>query len=122
MRVYQIGRAYQPADIETGDVARHFLAWLSDAGPVLERLIRYWLMVPPDAGGLGALVESDADIATLQTEITRLCRPEPAPGRPAGPAREPELSVALGQPPQGPADTHTGSDVSIVGEAEDKEY
>lgn len=123
MRVYQIGRAYQPADIDTGDAARQFLAWLTDdAGPVLERLIRSWLMMPPDAGGLGALVESEADVATLRAEITSLCRPEPAPSRPGGLAREPRPPVAPGGSAQCPADANAGSDVPIVGEAEGKEF
>ena len=82
MRVYQIGRAYQPADIDTGDAAGRFLAWLADdAGPVLARVIRTWLMLPPDAGGLGALAESEADVSALQAEITARCRrAQHAPG------------------------------------------
>jgi hypothetical protein len=123
LRVYQIGRAYQPADIDTGDAARQFLAWLADdAGPVLERLIRSWLVLPPDAGGLGALVESEADVATLQAEITKLCRPGHAPGRPARPAREPRPSMTSGRSVQGPADADPGSGASVVGEAQDKEF
>lgn len=75
MRVYWIGRAYQPADIDTGDAARRFLAWLAqDAGTVLASMIRTWLMLPADAGGLGALAESEADVAALQAEIATLCR------------------------------------------------
>lgn len=123
MRVYQIGRAYQPADVDTGDAARQFLAWLADdAGPVLERLIRSWLMLPPDAGGLGALVESEADVVTLQTEITKLCRPGHAPGRSAGLAREPGSSITPDGSAQGPADADPGSGASVVGEAQDKEF
>lgn len=120
MRVYQIGRAYQPAEIETGDAARQFLAWLADAGP-LERLIRSWLILPPDTGGLGALVESEADVAALQAEITRLCRPGRAPSRPAGPARALRPFAASGRPVQSPADADPSSDAPTVGEAEGRE-
>lgn len=82
MRIYEIGRDYQPVEIDTGDTARRFLAWLADAaGPVLAGVIRTWLTLPPDVGGLGALVESDADVAALLAEVSALCRrAAPAPG------------------------------------------
>jgi hypothetical protein len=75
LRIYEIGRDYQPAEIDTGETARRFLAWLADAaGPVLTGVIRTWLTLPPDVGGLGALVESDADVVALYAEVAALCR------------------------------------------------
>jgi hypothetical protein len=75
LRVYEIGRGYQATEIDTGDAARRFLAWLGEgAGPVLAGVIRTWLPQPPDAGGLGALAESDGDVTALHTEVAALCR------------------------------------------------
>jgi len=120
LRVYWIGRAYQPADIDTGDVARWFLAWLAnDAGMALTRLIRAWLVLPADAGGLGALAGSEADVAALQAEVAALCR-QPAAGhstgRPAAtpgpahlrPGQHAPASPAPGSPPPGAPQTKPG--------------
>ena len=76
MRVYEIGRDYQPTEIDTGDAASRFLGWLAGphASALLVQAIGLWLPLPPDAGGLGALAESEADIAALQAEIAALCR------------------------------------------------
>lgn len=76
MRVYEIGRDYQPTEIDTGQAASRFLGWLAgpEARALLTQAIGIWLVLPPDAGGLGALVESEADVGVLQTEIAALCR------------------------------------------------
>src|ERR1022692_2502154 len=76
LRVYVIGRDYQAIEIDPADAARRFLAWLADAAnPVLAEVIQTWLWQPPDAGGLGALAESDRDVATLRGEITAVWLP-----------------------------------------------
>ena len=73
MRVYVIGRDYQATEIDAAEAARRFLAWLTDAAnPALAKVIQTWLWQPPDAGGLGALAESDRDVAALRTEVTAL--------------------------------------------------
>jgi hypothetical protein len=70
LRVYLIGRGYQAVEVGTADAARRFMSWLAEtANPVLSELIQFWLWQPPDAGGLGALVESTQDVAMLQAEI-----------------------------------------------------
>lgn len=76
MRVYEIARDYQPTEIDTGEAASRFLGWLAgqDASALLAHAIGLWLVLPPDAGGLGALAESEADVAALQAEISALCR------------------------------------------------
>jgi len=73
LQVYVIGRDYQPSEIDAADAARRFTAWLAEeANPVLGEIIQAWLWQPPDAGGLGALAESDGDIAGLRAEIAAL--------------------------------------------------
>jgi hypothetical protein len=85
LRVYVIGRDYQATEIDAADAARRFMAWLADAAnPVLAEVIQTWLWQPPDAGGLGALAESDGDVAALQAEITARWRPAHLDGRPDG--------------------------------------
>lgn len=75
MRVYMIGRDYQATEIDTADAARRFTAWLAyGANPVLAEVIQTWLWQPLDAGGLGALAESDRDVAALRSEIAALWR------------------------------------------------
>ena len=67
MQVYVIGRDYQATEIDAADAARRFMAWLANAtNPVLAEVIQTWLWQPPDAGGLGALAESDGDVAALR--------------------------------------------------------
>ena len=84
MRVYVIGRDYQATDIETGDVARRFLAWLADdANGALTEVIQTWLWLPADSGGLGALAESAWDVALLRAEVIMVWRA--APGDADGP-------------------------------------
>ena len=81
MRVYLIGRDYQPTDIDVTDAARRFLAWLADAAnPELTDLVQTWLWQPPDAGGLGALAESPADVAQLRAQVTQAWQ-QPQPDR-----------------------------------------
>ncbi len=76
MRVYLIGRDYQATDIDTGEVARRFVAWLADdANAALTEVIQTWLCLPADSGGLGALAESAWDIALLRAEVVAVCRP-----------------------------------------------
>jgi len=73
LRVYVIGRDYKATEIDAADAARRFTAWLADGGnPVLAEVIQTWLWQPPDAGGLGALAESDSDVAALRTEVAAL--------------------------------------------------
>jgi hypothetical protein len=73
VRVYVIARDYQATEIDVAEAARRFLAWLADAAnPVLAEVIQTWLWRPPDAGGLGALAESDRDVAALRAEVTAL--------------------------------------------------
>jgi hypothetical protein len=73
LRVYVIGRDYKAIEIDAADTARRFTAWLADGGnPVLAEVIQTWLWQPPDAGGLGALAESDSDVAALRTEVAAL--------------------------------------------------
>lgn len=73
MRVYVIGRNHQATEIDVADTARRFTGWLTDGtNPVLAEVIQTWLWQPPDAGGLGALAESDRDVAALRTEIAAL--------------------------------------------------
>jgi len=80
-----IGRNYRGAEIDAADAARRFTAWLADdANPVLAEVIQTWLWQPPDAGGLGALAESDHDVAALRAEITALWRSAHPDGRPHG--------------------------------------
>lgn len=75
MRVYLIGKGYQATEIGTTEAAARFIAWLADTGnPVLGEVIQAWLWQPPDAGGLGALAESDLDIGLLRAEITAAWR------------------------------------------------
>lgn len=84
MRVYVIGRDYQATEIDPGDVARRFLAWLAeDANTALTEVIQTWLWLPADSGGLGALAESAWDVALLRAEIISAWRP--APGGADGP-------------------------------------
>jgi len=80
-----IGRNYRGTEIDAADAARRFTAWLADdANPVLAEVIQTWLSQPPDAGGLGALAESDRDVAALRAEITALWRPAHPDGRTDG--------------------------------------
>jgi hypothetical protein len=73
LRVFVIGRNYRPTEIDAADAARRFMAWLADGGnPLLGEVIRNWLWLPHDAGGMGALAESDADVIALQAEIAML--------------------------------------------------
>jgi hypothetical protein len=73
LRVYVIGRDYQATEIDAVDAARRFSAWLADGGnPLLAEVIQTWLWQPADAGGLGALAESDNDVAALRTEVAAL--------------------------------------------------
>jgi hypothetical protein len=73
LRVYVIGRDYQATEIDAGEAARRFTAWLADGtNPVLAEVIQTWLWQPPDAGGLGALAESGCDVAALRAEIAAL--------------------------------------------------
>ena len=73
MRVYVIGRDYKATEIDAADAARRFTAWLADGGnPLLAEVIRTWLWQPTDVGGLGALAESDSDVAALRTEVAAL--------------------------------------------------
>ena len=86
MRVYVIGRGYQATEIDTAEAARRFAAWLArDANPALTEVIQHWLWQPPDAGGLGALVESAWDVAVLRAEVVTACQrglaQRPADGR-----------------------------------------
>ncbi len=82
MRVFMIGRDYQATDIDVADAARRFMAWLTGAAnPALTEIIQRWLWQPPDAGGLGALAESNDDVALLRAElVTRWQRATRAPG------------------------------------------
>lgn len=76
MRVYVIGRDCQATEIDVAEAARRFAAWLADAAnPALTEVIQTWLWRPADAGGLGALAESPADIARLRAHITVTCEP-----------------------------------------------
>jgi hypothetical protein len=75
LRVYVIGKDYRATEIDAADAARRFMAWLADgANPVLAEVIQTWLSQPSDKGGLGALAESDRDVAALRTEIAALWR------------------------------------------------
>jgi hypothetical protein len=70
LRVYVIGRTYRATEIDAGEAAGKFLAWLADdANKALTDLIGTWLWQPPDAGGLGVLAESQWEIAVLRAEI-----------------------------------------------------
>ncbi len=78
MRVYLIGRDYQATDIDTGEAARRFMAWLTDdTNAALTEVIQTWLWLPADSGGLGALAESAWDVALLRAEVVAAWRPEP---------------------------------------------
>jgi hypothetical protein len=81
--VYVIGKDYQATDIDTGEAATRFLAWLADDGnAILTEVIQTWLWLPADSGGLGALAESVWDVAVLRAEVVAVWRP--APGDPGG--------------------------------------
>ncbi len=59
MRVYVIGKDTQATDIDTGEAARKFLAWLCDDGsPVLSRAIYSWMLEFARDAGLSALAGS----------------------------------------------------------------
>jgi hypothetical protein len=76
VRVYVIGRNCQATEIDVTEAARRFAAWLADpANPALTEVIQTWLWSPADAGGLGALAESLADITRLRANITVTPRP-----------------------------------------------
>jgi hypothetical protein len=76
VRVYVIGRNYQATEIDVAEAARRFAAWLADAAnPALTEVIQTWLLLPADAGGLGALAESPADITALRAHISVTCQP-----------------------------------------------
>lgn len=80
MRVYLIGRNYQATEIDAADAARRFVAWLADAAnPALTGLVQTWLWRPPDAGGLGALAETPADVDRLRAQVTAVWQ-QPEPG------------------------------------------
>jgi hypothetical protein len=82
VRVYVIGRDYQATEIDAAEAARRFIAWLADpANPALTEVIQTWLWLPADAGGLGALAESPADIAALRAHITVTSQPGAATGQ-----------------------------------------
>ena len=63
MRVFLIGRNYQPTGIGVADAGWRYSAWLmADANPVLMKLRQRWLREPSDwraaeesAAGLGCL-------------------------------------------------------------------
>jgi hypothetical protein len=64
-------RDSQATEIDAGDAARRFTAWLTGGGsPVLDGVKATCLWRPRDAGGLGALAESESDLAELRAEIT----------------------------------------------------
>lgn len=89
MRVFVIGRNYQPAEIDVHDVAERFTAWLADGSNLLlAEVIRTWLWQPPDSGGLGVLAESDEDVMTLQAEVAMLWQ-RASQGRGPGPQQAP---------------------------------
>lgn len=70
-----IGKDFQETEIDAADAARRFTTWLADgANPVLAEVVQTWMWQPPDAGGLGALAESDRDVAALRAEIATLWR------------------------------------------------
>lgn len=80
MRVYVIGRDYQATEIDEAEAARRFLAWLADAAnPALAEAIGAWLWRPADAGGLGALAESPADIERLRAHIAAVLDDDAGP-------------------------------------------
>jgi hypothetical protein len=73
-----IGKDYQATDIDTGELARRFLAWLADdANTALTEVIQTWLWLPADSGGLGALAESVWDVALLRAAVIAVWRPTP---------------------------------------------
>ncbi|MGH3218325.1 MAG: hypothetical protein ACRDPY_06280 [Streptosporangiaceae bacterium] len=75
MRVYAMGN-YHVTEIDEGEAARRFLAWLADdASTTLTELIQSWLWQPPDTGGLGVLAESAWDLALLRAEVAALWQP-----------------------------------------------
>jgi hypothetical protein len=85
LRIYVTDKDYQATEIDTGDAARMFLTWLADEGsPVLGRAIGNWLWQPQEAGGLGALADSDTDVAALCAEVVPLLRAVRQPGVPDG--------------------------------------
>ncbi len=70
MRIYVIDKDYQATEIDVADAAARFMAWLADGGsPVLAEVIQTWLWQPSETGGLGALVDSESDVAALRAEI-----------------------------------------------------
>jgi hypothetical protein len=59
VRVYVIGKDTRATDIDTGEAARKFLAWLGDDGsPVLTRVIYSWMLDFARSSGLGALADT----------------------------------------------------------------
>jgi hypothetical protein len=88
VRVYVIGRGYQPTDIDTGEAARRFLTWLADESNVaLTEIIQMGLWLPADSGGLGALAESVWELALLRAEVVAAWHQVPARRAPEGRAR-----------------------------------
>jgi len=84
VRIYVIGRDYQPTDIDVADAVRLFTAWLIDgANPVLTEIIQRWLWQPADAGGLGALAETTDDVAALRAELAAWWQRARSAGEPA---------------------------------------
>lgn len=70
MRVYVFGKGCQATEIGTGEAASKFAAWLAeDANPALTEIIRTWLWLPAESGGLSALAESAWDVAALRAEV-----------------------------------------------------
>jgi hypothetical protein len=78
VRVYLIGRNYQPTEIDIAEATRRFLAWLADAAnPALTDLVQIWMWRPPDSGGLGALAESPGDVARLRAQAAATWQHDP---------------------------------------------
>ena len=70
---------YHVTEIDEGEAARRFLAWLADDGnTTLTELIQSWLWQPSDTGGLGVLAESAWDLALLRAEVLALWQPHAA--------------------------------------------
>lgn len=69
VRVHLIGTEDGEAEIGTGAAAGQFLSWFAyEANPALSA-IQAWPWLPTAAGGLGAVIESVAGVATLRAEL-----------------------------------------------------
>lgn len=61
MRIYVIGNDTRATDIDTGEAARKFLAWLCDDGsPELGKAIHAWMLDVARIAGLSALAQTAA--------------------------------------------------------------